>query len=239
MAQPWRHLRGPQLDFTPRSDLAPFRSFAGGGTVSSGALGAALIGIDTPSEMVSHSADMETRLRANLCPVLLEGWTTDSPVPVTYFTDIRCPICIGLERDLARLIERRSASIHLTTREFPIFGTVSIAAAQAILAAKEFGAAEAMRSALRRGAGPVSRGRVVQIAEQLNLVPDELISAMEGDAVAQRLMEDTALARILRLPGTPALLIGRTVVVGRADLSTLEALVDAERQEGPPPCVEA
>ncbi|MEM7724527.1 MAG: DsbA family protein [Pseudomonadota bacterium] len=237
MARPWQHLSGPGLAFTSLVDVPPFRSLLGGGDVSGSPLGVALVGIDDPNEPSRRDLDLESRLRARLCQTLLAGWTHDGPVPVTYFTDIRCPICEPVERDLARLIGRTSGSIQLTTREFPIFGEVSVSAARAILAAGQFGAAEEMRTMLRRRGGRVLSGDLGQVAESAGSTAPEIIAAMDGDEVTGRLTEDMAMAAVLSLPGTPALVIGRTVVVGQRDLATMEAIVEAERQEGPPPCV--
>jgi Protein-disulfide isomerase len=44
-----------------------------------------------------------------------------------------------------------------------------------------------------------------------------------------------AIARIFGFIGTPALVVGRTVVVGAVSEGVIAALVEQERREGPPP----
>jgi predicted DsbA family dithiol-disulfide isomerase len=51
------------------------------------------------------------------------------------------------------------------------------------------------------------------------------------------LAEDRAAARLLGVPGTPALLIGRTLVIGVQPEAFLRALIAREAEEGPPACV--
>jgi hypothetical protein len=56
---------------------------------------------------------------------------------------------------------------------------------------------------------------------------------MESDAVSERLCTTEAVARIFGFIGTPALVVGRTVVVGTVSESVIAALVEQERRDGP------
>lgn len=173
---------------------------------------------------------LDARLRGDLPAALWGDWDGTGPVPVTYFTDIRCPICRVLEARLPQL-----AGIQLTTREFPVFGEVSEHAARAIVTAQRQGQGEAMRQRLHRGAGALSGEAPVSLAEGLGLDGAQFARDYNGLEVSARLEEDRALARILRLPGTPILVIGRTRITGLAPTETLRAVVDIEAREGPDP----
>ena len=212
MARPWTWFLAPSLEFEPMQELAPFRRLVGGGEVSGGAAGAVLLGLDAPAPV---DPGLEAALRADLTGALWGDWEGGGPVPVTYFTDIQCPICRVMEARLAAL-----DGVHVVTREYPVFGEASERAARAVLAAGLQGAAEAMRARLQRS-------RVVSVGG-MGLDAERFAVDFEGPEVAARLAEDRALARIFGLPGTPALVVGRTRVVGLVGADVLEALVAEE-----------
>ena len=54
---------------------------------------------------------------------------------------------------------------------------------------------------------------------------------MEDPAILARLQHNLGLARALAIEGTPALVIGHTLVPGAVDLPTLQSLVAQARQE--------
>ncbi len=58
---------------------------------------------------------------------------------------------------------------------------------------------------------------------------------MASDEVTRELHTSATLVRRLAFPGTPALVVGRTIVVGTLRETTLRALIEIERAEGPPP----
>jgi len=68
-------------------------------------------------------------------------------------------------------------------------------------------------------------------AEKLGLDWARIQRDMNDPAVQQRLEGNLALARALSIEGTPALVIGTTLVPGAVDLPTLQQLVaDARRR---------
>ena len=62
---------------------------------------------------------------------------------------------------------------------------------------------------------------------------------MDGAAVSRRLAESAALAGLFGFAGTPALVVGRTVVVGAIGEARLRALIARERRDGPIPACRA
>jgi 2-hydroxychromene-2-carboxylate isomerase len=86
------------------------------------------------------------------------------------------------------------------------------------------------------------RGRFVATPEYLEILArdigvdgDRLLADMDSDAVSERLRSTEAVARIFGFIGTPALVVGRTVVVGTVSEGVIGALVEQERRDGPPP----
>ncbi|ABD55087.1 DsbA family protein [Jannaschia sp. CCS1] len=229
MARPWSWGRADDITTEPLEGLAPFRRLLNGQTVSGGGSGTTdtiLLGLDAPDPV---DPALDARLRADLTQVLWGDWGGRSPVPVTYFTDIRCPICRPLEARL-RAIE----GIALTTREFPVFGEVSELAARAIVTAQQQGLGERMRLRLQRSAFALGREGVFQVAEGAGVDTVQFAADFDGPQVTARLAEDRALARIFRLPGTPGLIVARTRVIGAPSDATLQALIAEEAGLGRP-----
>ncbi len=235
MARPWRGLRRPELDFEPMPDLPPLRRLSRSGEASGGSPARAVFaGLGEAAEPTASERGAERRLRADICGAFGLSWGADEPLPVTYFTDIRCPSCRRLEASLSALAADGPTRMLLTTREFPVFGPRSEAAARAIVAAAALGAAERFRARLRARPAPADRQGVRGLARSLDVDPDAYLEAWLSPTTAARLAEDRALARLIGLPGTPGLVVGRTVTVGVPPRDTLRHLMRVERRDGPP-----
>jgi predicted DsbA family dithiol-disulfide isomerase len=234
--RPWDRWRQPEIVFEPIDGLPPFRRLSGSGTVSGGAaVDPMFVGLEAGSPPEGE-AEVMAEVRQTLCARTLGEWQPGGPVPVTYFTDLRCPNCITVERHLDAILSGSAPAIQLTTREFPVFGPASEEAARAILAAGRQDRAEAMRARLRRSAPPRSVAAWLDHASALGLDPVRFRVDFESADIARQLAEDRAAARLLGVPGTPALLIGRTLVIGVQPEEFLRALIAREAEEGPPGC---
>ena len=69
--------------------------------------------------------------------------------------------------------------------------------------------------------------------------PCTQLADMDSDVVSERLRITEAVARIFGFIGTPALVVGRTVIVGTVSENVIAALVEQERREGPLPVCSA
>lgn len=234
--RPWDRWRQPEILFEPIDGLPPFRRLSGSGTLSGGAaVDPMFVGLEAGSRPEGE-AELTAEVRQTLCARTLGAWQPTGPVPVTYFTDLRCPNCITVERHLDAILSASTPAIQMTTREFPVFGPASEEAARAILAAGRQDGAEAMRARLRRSAPPRSLAAWLDHASALGLDPVRFRLDFESADVARRLIEDRAMARLLGVPGTPGLLIGRTLVIGVQSEAFLRALIAREAEERPPGC---
>ncbi|MDG4648861.1 DsbA family protein [Roseibacterium sp. SDUM158017] len=235
MARPWQRLADPGLAFEEMPRLAPLRRLVADGAPGGGsATQAVFAGLDGGGEVSAAERSARRRIEEDLCAELRLPWRSEGALPVTYFTDIRCPSCRVLEGTLASLRRDESISIDIATREFPVFGPRSEAAARAVVAADAQGAADAARAHLRTRPAPMDIEGAAALARALELDPARYAADWAGSGVATRLAGDRALARLLGLPGTPGLVVGRTVVVGTRSRDTLHRLIEAERKEGPP-----
>ena len=94
------------------------------------------------------------------------------------------------------------------------------------------GQADALRGPLYAGPSvPLSR-----VIAASGISASMLSERMRGSSVAQRLSEIDRAAELLRLPGTPSIMIGRTLVVGAVTPTELDRLIALEAGEGPLPC---
>ena len=234
MARPWQGLRTPEVAFEDLPDLPPLRRLAGSGDRPAGALGTAVfVGLAPPDAQSIVPPQLVARLRREICEVLPLSWTRAEPIPITYFTDINCGVCRRLEADL-RALDGEEPAFRLITREYPVLGPRSTAAARLVRAAAAQGRSEDVRAALMTRPAPDRAEAVAAFADRQGLRTDALVEAWQSADVRDSLLEDRALAHLFALPGTPGLVVGRTVVSGAPDRQTLAALISRERADGPP-----
>ena len=148
-------------------------------------------------------------------------------IPVAIFTDYNCPFCRTLNEDVARQA-RRAAALSLTWHEWPRIAPSSEPAARAALAAERQGAYLAFHRRLMRTQFQPNDAYLRSLAESLSLDADRLIGDMHHPDIDAALSISAALAQRLSLPGTPAMVIGRRVIVGRVSEEELRALIALE-----------
>lgn len=153
-------------------------------------------------------------------------------VTLVEFFDARCGYCKQMEPAVQQLL-RRQPDVRLVLKDLPILGPNSVLASRALLAAQRQGKYAELHDALLKlreePAEPVLRRE----AERVGLDWARLRREMDDPAIQQRLQGNLRLAQALRVEGTPALVIGETLVPGAVDLATLERLV-AEARQGRP-----
>lgn len=171
---------------------------------------------------------------ADLCPVLFgDDPLPPGVVPVASFSDYYCPFCRVLTQ---RLAARDGQGIRVAWHELPLLGTASGIAARAALAADLQGAYAAFHARLMRAAFQPTEAYLRALSDGLGLDTARFLSDMDGPGVARRLEDSGRAAALLRIGATPALVVGRTLVSGLISEARLDALVEIERAEGPPPC---
>lgn len=174
-------------------------------------------------------------LVADLCRALFRFEQVESGVvPVASFSDYFCPHCRVLTRRLAAIAET-DPSVRVAWHEWPLFGRMSEVAARAALAARRQGAYPAFQAALSRGGFLPTPEFIRSLAERIDVDPDRLVADMDDPGIDREIAESTALARLFRFPGTPGLVVGRTLVDGALDDAALAALIARERADGPVP----
>jgi hypothetical protein len=218
--QAW--IRRPRaFDFQPIPGLTGWRRLPGG-EISGGAGGDIFVGLDAGESVSPLEAD-------RLCEVLF-GRERRRAVPLAVFTDFNCPFCRRIAPTLAARASAGAIALHWL--EWPVYGGRSEEVAHALVAAEEMGRADALRGPLYGGV-PAPLSRVVAAS---GIPAAVLAERMHSPGVARRLQEIDRAAALLGLPGTPSMMVGRTLVIGAMSPEDLDRLIALEAEAGPPPC---
>ena len=217
------------VEFEPLQEPAGFRR-----VTSSEISRSTLLGLQPTNP--GNSPRTSESLRRNLCKALFGATAIpEGVVPIASFSDYNCPYCRILSAELARIDAETGGAIRVFWHEWPIFGENSETAAKAALAA---GLQDAYlpvhRRLMRSGFAPTPR-YLEDVAIGAGIDPGRLMADMENPVVTAALDNSRNLAGLFGFPGTPALVVGRTVVVGNVERGMLLKLIDLERRDGSPP----
>jgi protein-disulfide isomerase len=150
-------------------------------------------------------------------------------VTIVEFFDTRCPYCRRMEPTMAQLLAQ-DHDVRLVFKDLPILGPESVLAAHALLAAQKQDGYEKLRTALMLAPPNYTKDGILAIARKLGLDDARLGRDMDDAVITARLNANLQLARELSLDGTPALVIGNTLVPGAVELAELEKTVATARE---------
>lgn len=168
---------------------------------------------------------------ASLCAALFPP----GPRPaIAYFLDPQCPICRRMLPDVVAAAGEAGAPLRVQL--LTGLGPASDIAARAILAARVQGREADMRDRLSRAMLVTDLNYVRAAAAAIGADPDRLVADMRAPEVSVELRQAADLARLFGLRGTPATVIGRTLVEGRMSRAEMASLLTTEARESPGPC---
>ena len=225
--------RTPGFSFQPLENVPGFRRIARGQTSGSLDVFAGLASNGTGDAAVAIRA---RDLGHNPCPALFPKGVVADRVPVASFSDYNCPYCRILTAQLRAIETTSRTPITVTWHELPLLGPTSQVATRAALVADAQGAYAEFHQRLMRTRFVPNASYLAVLARDLNIDPDRLIADMEGAVVGDRNTDALALARVFGIPGTPALVVGRTLVIGQIAPPRLKALIALEAKAGTHPC---
>jgi protein-disulfide isomerase len=149
-------------------------------------------------------------------------------VAVVLFFDYRCPYCkAGVAQEKAFLAANPNARI--IYRDLAILGAPSVTAARAALASARQHKYLPFHDALMAFRGEFNDTDVFGLAMQVGLDIEQLKADMEDPVITATLTANLALARALKVEGTPAYVVGDHVVSGFASADQLQELADEVR----------
>lgn len=150
-------------------------------------------------------------------------------ITVTEFFDYRCGYCRRAAPEVVDLVQK-NPDIRLVLKDFVIFGHDSEAAARLALGAKDQGKSLELYKALM-AENALDAAAALRIAKGLGVDLDKAKAVGESQAVTQHLADTDALAKTLALSGTPAFIVGDTLVPG-ADINALKLAIEQTRAAG-------
>lgn len=152
-------------------------------------------------------------------------------VTIVEFFDARCGYCKQMQPAMDALL-RRDPNIRVVLKDLPILGPNSVLASRALLAAHRQGRYVPLYDALLSLRGEPTEAVLRQQAERAGLDWARLRRDMDDPAIMARIERNLGLAQRLGIEGTPALVIGNTLVPGAIELPALERLVAEARAAG-------
>lgn len=152
-------------------------------------------------------------------------------VTIVEFFDTRCPYCKKLDPVMTQFLAQ-DRNVRLVYKDLPILGPASVLGSKALLAAQKQNGYEKLREAVMKLPPDTTKAMLQAAAEKLGLDWKRLEHDMDDPAVQQRIQANLQLAHALAIQGTPALVVGSTLIPGAVDLAELTKAVAAARQAG-------
>lgn len=159
------------------------------------------------------------------------GGNPEGDIAFVEFIDYRCGYCRRAYDDVETLIES-DGNIRYVVKEFPILGPESERSARLAIAALKVGGSSAYKSAhdfLISYNGPISNRLIKDFAKEASLDQSALIETMDSDPVNNVISANYALADSLGINGTPAFIIGGSLVRGWIKLDDMRQFVEVAR----------
>ncbi|MGZ8370136.1 MAG: DsbA family protein [Caulobacteraceae bacterium] len=148
-------------------------------------------------------------------------------VTVTEFYDYRCPHCINAAPQVLAMI-RANPDVRFVFKELPIFGDASDRAARAMVAVHKAGGDYVAIHRDLMAAKPLDDAAIDRVLKQYGFDPKMADAGPVRTEAEKQLGDIQALAVKLGIEGTPAFIIGDTLVPGE-DMDAVNAAIKAER----------
>lgn len=149
-------------------------------------------------------------------------------VTVVEFFDPRCGYCKQMLPVIGEML-RRNRDVRWVMKDLPILGQSSVVVSRALLAAQRQGKYAELHDAVLKLREDPAEPVLKREAERVGLDWARLRRDMDDPAVQRRIDTNTRLAQAVQIQGTPAMLVGGTLVPGAVDLASLERLVAEAR----------
>lgn len=155
----------------------------------------------------------------------------DGDVTVVEFFDYRCAYCKRVFPTVQDLL-KSDGNVRYVFKELPILGPDSVTASHAALAVWSLDPQKyfEFHSALMEARGTLGEAQVLAIAKKVGLDPDKVKKAMAKPEIEATIQRNLVLAQALNIQGTPAFVVGDTLVPGAIDGDQLRELVAAARE---------
>ena len=153
-------------------------------------------------------------------------------VTIVSYADYQCPYCRKVHPMLEQLA-REDSKVRIVCRDWPIFGAASEEAAKAAIASQWQGKHAEFNDALMRIPGKLDSVKIHSAAKAAGVDWARLQTDLDvrSGEIAALIDRTNAQAAELGLPGTPALIVGHTLIPGAPDYAGLTEAVRSARQK--------
>lgn len=158
------------------------------------------------------------------------GGNPQGDVTMVEFFDYNCPYCRQVAPSMVAA-EEGDPRLRIVYKEFPILGPNSVFAARAALAARRQNLYPRFHKAMMQVSGTADEAQVIAVAEEIGLDVEQLRIDMQDPGIDAEIERNLALARALRINGTPGFVIGDEILRGATDLQTMQRLIDQARKD--------
>lgn len=164
---------------------------------------------------------------SDLCRTLFPR-ARSGKVPVAVFSDFFCPYCRTLTERLASRATDPSWDALINWHELPLLGPSSVIAARAAVAADLQRAYPEFQARMSGSTFRPTPQFLIETATAIGLDPAKFVADMESQVVDSRLSRARNAAQTLGIYGTPAMVVGRTLVIGEISDRHLDELIELE-----------
>lgn len=151
-------------------------------------------------------------------------------ITVVEFYDTRCPYCRRMLPVIAELV-RQEPNVKIAMKDMPILGLASQLESRALLAAQRQGGYFEMQAAVMESGTSPTLDSLRETADRLGLDGGRLMRDIDDPAIKARLERNVALAQQIGIQGTPAMIVGTTMLAGAADIGELRQAIAAARHQ--------
>jgi protein-disulfide isomerase len=159
-------------------------------------------------------------------------------VTLVEFFDYNCGYCKKSLADIMGLL-KADPKLRIILRDFPVLGPDSVEASEIALAVRPLLSADqylTFHQQLLSSRGRVGKDRALQVAKDLGIDPSRLQKELENGTYRPLLGQTMRAADQLRIGGTPAFVVGDSVIVGAVGQESLTSAIQSVRACGKAVC---
>jgi protein-disulfide isomerase len=179
-------------------------------------------------EAASRAALVAKRKELLDDPSAPTGGNPKGDVTVVEFFDYRCPYCKLVAPSIEALL-KEDPNLRIVYKEWPILGPPSVFAMRVALVAFKRGKYSRFHAAMMAAKGAITEDGILKVAADAGLDIAQVKVEMVAPEFDQLIKRNYDLASALGIRGTPAFVIGDSLIPGAVDLETLKRKIAAAR----------
>lgn len=149
----------------------------------------------------------------------------DGSVTVVEFFDYNCGYCKSMFQTVLDSLQAHK-ELRLVLIEFPILGPNSVIASKAALASRQQNLYGPFHKAMMNHRGSLNESSIMTLARGVGLNIEQLKSDMKDPEIDSYIEKNRSMAQKLEISGTPAFIVGSTLVPGTVPPEQFDRLIE-------------